>query len=155
MGLVFDHGQGNVGDATELLEHSLAVGAEELVARLSLADAKFRAKDFAGAASELERARLFDSKDAAIPLSLGITHSQARDPLQASAEYLKAIQLVEPSGAETAVFPPPYVSIPRRFDINRSIRSAYRGGLNQNEDDPNATALKMLAESTSFTITRD
>ena len=147
--------EGKIREAVTLLEQSLGLGAEELPARLSLADAKYRAKDYEGAATELQRARLFASKDAAIPLSLGITYSQARDPLRASAEYLKAIQLSETRGAETVVFSTPYVSVPRRFDINRSIRSAYRGGIDQSEDDPDATALKALAESTSFTVFRD
>ena len=147
--------ESKLSEAVTLLEQSLGIGAEELPARLSLADAKYRAKDFAGAATELQRARLFASKDVAIPLSLGITYSQARDPLRASAEYLKAIQLIGAVGTETVSFPAPYVSVPRRFDISRSIRSAFRGGLNQNEDDPDATALKTLAESTSFTISRD
>lgn len=147
--------EGKLREAVTLLEQSLGIGAEELPARLTLADAKYRAKDFAGAATELQRARLFASKDAAIPLSLGITYSQARDPLRASAEYLKAIQLIGPSGTETVVLPAPYVSVPRGFDINRSIRSAYRGGIDQNEDDPDAAALKTLAESTSFTISQD
>ncbi len=147
--------EGKLREAVTLLEQSLGIGAEELPARLSLADAKYGARDFAGAATELQRARLFASKDAAIPLSLAITYLQARDPLRASAEYLKAFQLIGTSGTETVVLPAPYVSVPRRFDINRSIRSAYRGGIDQSEDDADAVALKTLADSTSFTIVRD
>jgi tetratricopeptide (TPR) repeat protein len=147
--------EGSVREAVTLLEQSLGIGASELPARLSLADAKARAKDLTGAAAELERARLLSSADPAIPLSLAIAYSQLKDPVRASAEYLKAIQMVGPSTTDSVVIPSPYVSVPRRFDINRSIRSAYRAALSQNEEEPNATALKTLAESTSFVIEKD
>ncbi len=142
----------NVREAVTLLEQSLGIGAEELPVRLSLAEARFLARDYRGAAEDLERARTLSSTDPAIPLSLAVTYSQLEDPVRASSKYLETTRLLAPRNGETLVLPHPYFSVPRRFDINRSIRTAYTASLRENPEDPNAQALKALAESTSFAI---
>lgn len=142
----------NVREAVTLLEQSLGIGAEELPVRLSLAEARFLARDYRGAAEDLERARTLSSTDPAIPLSLAVIYSQLQDPVQASGQYLETTRLLAPRNGETLVLPHPYFSVPRRFDINRSIRTAYTASLRENPEDPNAQALKALAESTSFAI---
>jgi len=144
--------EGKVREAVTLLEQSLGIGASESPTRLALAEAKSRAQDYSGAAAELERARLLSSSDPAIPLSLAVAYAQLRDPVRASAEYLKAAQMLTPRPSEPVIFPRPYLSLPRNFDINRSIRVAYNAALSSNPEDPNAQTLKAVAESTSFVI---
>jgi tetratricopeptide (TPR) repeat protein len=143
--------EGNVGEAITLLEQCLGIGADELTARLSLAETRFVARDYAGAARELERARTLSSTDPAILLSLAVTYSQL-DPVRASGEYWKTSRLLPPPSGETLVLPHPYFSLPRRFDINRSIRAAYTAALRESPEDASALALKALAEATSFAV---
>ena len=150
--------EGNTGDAVQLLEQALSKGANPLQVRLSLAGAKYAAKDLAGVAEELQRAAAFAPSDPALALSLGLVYSALDDPRRAAEEYLKVIQgigLTAPPEEENGpvVLPQPYVPLPDGFDLNRTIRSAYRQTLSvSNEEDPTAAELKTLAESTSFVI---
>jgi tetratricopeptide (TPR) repeat protein len=142
----------NVGEAITLLEQCLGIGAEELPARLSLAEARFAARDYAGAARELERAGTLSATDPAIPLSLAVVYSELEEPARASGEYWKTTRLLPPPNGETLVLPHPYFSLPRRFDINRSIRTAYTTALRESPDDANALALQELAQAISFAV---
>jgi tetratricopeptide (TPR) repeat protein len=139
-------------EAITLLEQCIGIGAEELPARLSLAEARFAARDYPGAARELERAGTLSSTDPAIPLSLAVTYSELEDSTRASGEYWRTTRLLPPPNGETLVLPHPYFSLPRRFDINRSIRTAYTAALRESPEDANALALKTLAEATSFAV---
>jgi len=148
---------GNTDEALSLLERSLENGAEPLSARLSLAAANITAGDLAGAAGDLQHAEGLAPSDPAIALSLGIVYFRLKDMRRAAEELLKAIQgigLAAPADEEAGpvVLPTPHVPLPPRFDINQTIRTAYRQVLRENEDEPTATALKNLAESTSFVI---
>jgi tetratricopeptide (TPR) repeat protein len=150
--------EGNVEDATKLLDQALSKGANPFQVRLSLARAKYAAEDLAGAAEELQRAGAFAPSDPALALSLGLVYSELDDPRRAAEEYLTAIQgigLTAPPEEENGpvVLPQPYVPLPTGFDLNRTIRSAYRQALSAaGEEDPTAAELKTLAESTSFVI---
>ena len=150
--------EGNTGDAVQLLEQALSKGADPLRVRLSLAGAKYAAEDLPGVAEELQRAAAFAPSDPALALSLGLMYSALDDPRRAAEEYLKAIQgigLTVPPDEENGpvVLPEPYVPLPDDFDLNQTIRSAYRQTLSaSNDEDPTAAELKTLAESTSFVI---
>ena len=83
---------------------------------------------------------------------MALVYAQLDDAVRASEEYLKAIQGIGMStpaseGTGPVVLPHPYVPLPERFDINRSIRNAHRQALSENEEDTTALALKTLAES--------
>jgi tetratricopeptide (TPR) repeat protein len=150
--------EGKVHETIVVLEQSLRQEADEVPVRLLLAEARFRVKDYAGAATELERARGLSPSDPAIPLSLALVYSRLKEPARASEEYLKAIQGVGGGStmteSQSVALPSPYIPLPGRFDVNRAIRSAYRQALAQNEEDPHAMALKTLAESSSFVLAK-
>jgi tetratricopeptide (TPR) repeat protein len=149
--------EGDSFNAINFLEKALAHGGKRLPVRLALAEARFAAGDLAGVAQELHSADILDPYDAAIALSLGLVHSRLKDFPEASKEYLKAIHRVgltkpveENSGP--VVLPLPYVGVPARFNVNRAIRDAYRRTLAADEENEIATALKDIAQSTSFVI---
>ena len=48
------------------------------------------------------------------------------------------------------LLPTPYIPVPEDFDVNQTIRNAYRGVLELREDDPAAIELQTLAESATF-----
>lgn len=144
--------QRNRNEAVALLEQSLGIGAEELPARLSLAEARFTVRDYAGAVQELERAGALSPTDPAIAVSLAVTHSQLDDNFRAAEAYWRTTQLLAPPHGETLVLPHPYFSLPRRFDVNRSIRSAFTAALRENPEDPSSLALQALAGTVSFAI---
>jgi tetratricopeptide (TPR) repeat protein len=149
--------EGDTFNAINFLEKSLAHGAERLPVRLTLAAARYQAKDLPGAAEELQSAAQLSPTDPAIALSLGLVHSGLKNFQQASEHYLKAIHGVglqkppeERSGP--VVLPPPYVVVSPKFNVNRAIRDAYRRAIAANQENATAIALKALAESTSFVL---
>ena len=149
--------EGDIETALKLMEQSLTEDADPLATRLSLAEARYIAKDLPGSARELQRAEGLARTDPAIALSLGLLYSQLKDERRASEEYLKTIQgigMTKPveEGNGPVVLPYPHIPLPARFNINQAIRSAYRQVLSESEEDPTAVALKELAESTSFVI---
>jgi hypothetical protein len=79
-------------------------------------------------------------------------YSELEEPARASGEYWKTTRLLPPPNGETLVLPHPYFSLPRRFDINRSIRTAYTTALRESPDDANALALQELAQAISFAV---
>ncbi len=149
--------QGKLDVARQKLEESLQNRAPELPVHLSLAEVKWRGNDVTGAAEELQRASDLAPGDPAIALSLGIAYYQMKDVTRAGDEFLKAIQgigLMTPpgEGAGPVVLPVPYVPVPDRFNLNRAIKDSYQTVLKQTEDDPTATELRTLSESTTFMI---
>ena len=50
------------------------------------------------------------------------------------------------------VLPTPYVDVSASFDVNRVIRDAYRRALATDKENKVASALKEIAQSTSFVI---
>lgn len=149
--------EGEVEKAIGLIEESLSQGANPLSATLALAEARYVAKDLAGAAAELQRASGLSPSDPAIALSLGLVYSQLQDSARATEQYLKAIQgigMVDPAegGSGPVVLPQPYVPLPSRADINRLMRAAYREVLSENAEESSAATLKMLVESTTFVV---
>ena len=151
--------EGDAFNAINFFENSIAQGGNRLSARLGLAEARFGTQDFAGAAKELESAELLAPTDPAIALSLGLVHSQMKDFPKAAQEYLKAIHrvgLTKPAGEESGpvVLPMPYVNVSTSFDVNRVIRDAYRRALASDQENKVASALKEIAQSTSFVISR-
>jgi tetratricopeptide (TPR) repeat protein len=151
---------GDLAEAQSLLQQSLDRGAPGLDAHLSLAEAKSRANDLAGAAEELQQASGLAPADPAIPLSLGITYFQLKDVTRAADEFLKALQgvgLVAPPGEASGpvVLPEPYVPLPDRFNVNRAIRESFQEILKQSGEDPTATQLKALSENATFVLGRE
>ena len=149
--------EGDTETALRLMEQSLSKDADPLATRLSLAEAKYIAKDLPGSARELQQAEGLTRTDPAISLSMGLLYSQLKDERRASEEYLKTIQgigMTTPvdEGNGPVVLPYPHIPIPPRFNINQAIRRAYRQVLSESEEDPTAAALKELADSTSFVI---
>ncbi len=148
---------GDLDGAKSLLDRALDKGAESLAAHLSLAEAHAKSEDLVGAAEHIQRASQFAPEDPAIPLSLAIVYSQLRESERAAENYLKAIRgagLVAPAGEDSGpvMLPEPYVPVPDRFNLNRSIRSAYEEVLKQLEGDPIATELQSLTQSTTFVL---
>ncbi len=144
-------------NAINFFENALAQGGNRLPARLGLAEARFATQDFAGAAKELESAELLAPTDPAIALSLGLVHSQMKDFRKAVQEYLKAVHrvgLTKPVGEKSGpvVLPTPYVDVSASFDVNWVIRDAYRRALAADRENKIASALKEIAESTSFVV---
>ena len=149
--------EGQPERAVELLERALTHGCERLPAQLTLAEARFASGDLDGAAQELEAADVLAPEDAAIALSLGLIHSQRKDFLFASREYLKALHrigLTQPvqENSGPVILPAPYLTLPAQFDLDRVIRDAYRRALAQDDKNEIAAALKDIAETTSFLI---
>lgn len=148
---------GKLDAAQDLLRQSLDRGAPELPVHLSLAEAKWKSNDLVGAAEELQRATGLAPNDPALSLSLAISYFQLKDTTRAADEFLKTIQgigLLTPpgEGAGPVVLPAPYVPLPDRFNVNRAIRDSYQEVLKQTEDDPTATELRRLSESTTFLV---
>jgi tetratricopeptide (TPR) repeat protein len=149
--------EGDHDTAVNLIEQSITFDANPLAARLALAEAKYAAKNFEGAAAELQHAAGIAPMDPAVALSLGLVYSELEVGRRASQEFLKAIQgvgMTTPAdGAnDPVILPRPHIPLPTGFDINPTIRSAYRRALSVTEDDPTALALQALAESASFVI---
>jgi tetratricopeptide (TPR) repeat protein len=149
--------EGDAFNAINFFENAIAQGGNRLPARLGLAEARFATQDFAGAAKELESAELLTPTDPAIALSLGLVHSQMKNFPKAAQEYLKAIHrvgLTKPVGEKSGpvVLPTPYVDVSTSFDVNRVIRDAYRRALASDSENKVASALKEIAQSTSFVI---
>ena len=149
--------EGDAFNAINLFENALARGGSRLPSRLGLAEARFTAKDFSGAAKELESAEILAPTDPAIALSLGLIHSRMKDFPKAAQEYLKAIHRVgltkpveEKSGP--VVLPTPYIEVSASFDVNRVIRDAYRRALAVDRENRVASALREIAQSTSFVV---
>ena len=149
--------EGDTETAINLIERSISEEANPLSSRLALAEARYINEDLPSAAAELQRATALAPFDPALTLSMALVYAQLDDAVRASEEYLKAIQgigMLTPAseGIGPVVLPHPYVPLPERFDINRSIRNAHRQALSVNEEDATALALKALAESASFVI---
>lgn len=149
--------EGDLAQAERLLIESLEHGAAELPVHLSMAESKARGEDLVGAAEAMQRASGFASEDPAISLSLAITYSQLEEPDRAAEQFLKTIQgigLVTPPGPDAGpvMLPAPYIPLPERFDVNRAIRDSYEKVLETRENDPSATELQTLAESTTFVL---
>ena len=149
--------EGDLEGAERLLRQSLEHGAAELPVHLSLAESKARGEDLVGAAEEMQRASGLAPEDPAISLSLAIAYSQLEEADRAAEQFLKSIQgigLVTPPGPDAGpvMLPAPYIPLPERFDVNRAIRDAYQQVLETRENDPSATELQKLAESTTFVL---
>ncbi len=149
--------EGKVDEADALLQQARDSGAPELPVHLSLAETRWKANDLVGAAEELQRASALSPGDSAVSLSLAITYFQLKDTTRAADQFLKAIQgigLVTPpgEGAGPVVLPEPYVPIPERFNVNRAIQDSLQAVLKDLPEDPTATQLKTLSESTTFLV---
>ena len=149
--------EGDLEGAERLLRQSLEHGAAELPVHLALAESKVRGEDLVGAAEEMQRASALAPEDPAISLSLAIAYSQLDEADRAAEQFLKSIQgigLVTPPGPDAGpvMLPAPYIPLPERFDVNRAIRDAYQQVLKTRENDPSATELQTLAESTTFVL---
>lgn len=149
--------EGDLDTAQRLLQQSLGHGAPPLPVHLALAESKARGDDLVGAAEELQRAAGLAPDDPAISLSLAIAYSRLDDADRAAELFLKSIQgvgLVSPPGPDAGpvMLPAPHLPLPERFDINRAIRNAHRAVLAEREDDPAASELRTLAESTTFVL---
>jgi len=152
--------EGRLDEAGTLLQQASDRGAPELPVHLTLAETRWNAKDLVGAAEELQRAAALSPGDPAVSLSLAITYFQLKDTTRAADQFLKAIQgvgLVTPpgEGSGPVVFPEPHVPLPDRFDVNRAIKDSVQAILKDLPEDPTATQLKMLAESTTFVFGRE
>jgi tetratricopeptide (TPR) repeat protein len=149
--------EGKLDEATTLLQQASERGAPELDVHLSLAETRWKAKDLVGAAEELQRASSLAPGDPAVSLSLAITYFQLKDTTRAADQFLKAVQgigLVTPAGEGTGpvVLPEPYVPLPDRFNVNRAIKDSVQGILKDLPEDPTATQLKTLSETTTFLV---
>ena len=149
--------EGDLEGAERLLRQSLEHGAAALPVHLSLAESKARGEDLVGAAEEMQRASGLAPEDPAISLSLAIAYSQLEEADRAAEQFLKSIQgigLVTPPGPDAGpvMLPAPYIPLPESFDVNRAIRDAYQQVLETRENDPSATELQTLAESTTFVL---
>jgi tetratricopeptide (TPR) repeat protein/outer membrane biosynthesis protein TonB len=149
--------EGNFDEAGNLLRQARERGAPELPVHLSLAETRWKAKDLVGAAEELQRAADLVPGDPAVSLSLAITYFQLKDTTRAADQFLKAIQgvgLVTPpgEGSGPVVFPEPHVPLPDRFNVNRAIKDSVQAILKDLPEDPTATQLKTLSESTTFLV---
>lgn len=149
--------EGNLEDSRRQLEQALQSGAPQLPVHLTLAEVKWRQNDLTGSAEELQRASDLAPGDPAIALSLAIAYYQMKDLTRAGDEFLKAIQgigLLTPpgEGAGPVVLPLPHVPVPERFNLNRAIQDCYQTLLKQTADDPTATELRTLSETTTFLI---
>ena len=149
--------EGKLEEAGDLLRQASDRGAPELPVHLTLAETRWKAKDLVGAAEELQRAAALAPGDPAISLSLAITYFQLKDTTRAADQFLKAIQgigLVSPpgEGSGPVVFPEPHVPLPDRFDVNRAITDSVQAILKDLPEDPTATQLKTLSESTTFLV---
>ncbi len=152
--------EGKLDDAGTLLQQASERGAPELPLHLSLAETRWNANDLVGAAEELQRAAALSPGDPAVSLSLAITYFQLKDTTRAADQFLKAIQgvgLVTPpgEGSGPVVFPEPHVPLPDRFDVNRAIKDSVQAVLKDLPEDPTATQLKTLSESTTFVVGRE
>jgi tetratricopeptide (TPR) repeat protein len=149
--------EGKLEDAGSLLQQATERGAPELPVHLTLAETRWKAKDLVGAAEELQRAAALAPGDPAVSLSLAITYFQLKDTTRAADQFLKAIQgvgLVTPpgEGSGPVVFPDPHVPLPDRFNVNRAIKDSVEAVLKDLPEDPTATQLKSLSESTTFLV---
>ncbi len=149
--------EGDLDAAERVLAQALHNGAPELPVHLSIAEARTRGSDLVGAAEQMQRASGYAPEDPAISLSLAILYSQLQEPVRAAEQFLKTIQgvgLVAPPAADAGpvVLPTPYVPLPDRFNLDRTIRDAYQAILEDSAEDPTATELQMLAESTTFVL---
>ncbi len=149
--------EGDLQTAERLLRQSLDHGAAALSVHLSLAESKALGEDLVGAAEEMQRASGFAPEDPAISLSLAIAYSQLEEADRAAEQFLKSIQavgLLSPPGPDAGpvMLPAPYIPVPKKFDVNVAIRNAYQAVLAQRENDPAATELQTLAESTTFVL---
>jgi tetratricopeptide (TPR) repeat protein len=149
--------EGKLEDAGSLLQQATDRGAPELPVHLTLAETRWKANDLVGAAEELQRAAALAPGDPAVSLSLAITYFQLKDTTRAADQFLKAIQgigLVTPpgEGAGPVVFPEPHVPLPDRFNVNRAIKDSVQAVLKGLPEDPTATQLKTLSESTTFLV---
>jgi len=149
--------EGETETAINLIEQSISKEANPLSSRLALAEARYINENLPGAAAELQRAPAIAPFDPALSLTMALVYSRLDDAVRATEEYLKAIQGIGMSAPATegngpVVLPRPYVPLPERFNINRSIRNAHLQALSMNEEDATALALKALAESASFVI---
>jgi tetratricopeptide (TPR) repeat protein len=149
--------EGNLDEAGNLLRQASEHGAPELPVHLSLAETRWKSKDLVGAAEELQRAADLVPGDPAVSLSLAITYFQLKDTTRAADQFLKAIQgvgLVTPpgEGSGPVVFPEPHVPLPDRFNVNRAIKDSVQAILKDLPEDPTATQLKTLSESTTFLV---
>jgi len=149
--------EGKLDEAGTLLRQANDRGAPELPLHLTLAETRWKAKDLVGAAEELQRAAALSPGDPAVSLSLGITYFQLKDTTRAADQFLKAIQgvgLVSPpgEGSGPVVFPEPHVPLPDRFNVNRAIKDSVQAILKDLPEDPTATQLKTLSESTTFLV---
>ena len=152
--------EGRLDEAGTLLQQASDRGAPELPVHLTLAETRWKAKDLVGAAEELQRAAALSPGDPAVSLSLAITYFQLKDTTRAADQFLKAIQgvgLVTPpgEGSGPVVFPEPHVPLPDRFDVNRAIKDSVQAILKDLPEDPTATQLKALSESTTFVVGRE
>jgi tetratricopeptide (TPR) repeat protein len=149
--------EGKIDEAGTLLQQANDRGAPELPVHLTLAETRWKAKDLVGAAEELQRAAALAPGDPAVSLSLAITYFQLKDTTRAADQFLKAIQgvgLVTPpgEGSGPVVFPEPHVPLPDRFNVNRAIKDSVQAILKDLPEDPTATQLKTLSESTTFLV---
>jgi tetratricopeptide (TPR) repeat protein len=149
--------EGKLDEAGSLLQRASERGAPGLDVHLSLAETRWMAKDLVGAAEELQRAASLAPGDPAVSLSLAITYFQLKDSSRAADQFLKAVQgigLVAPPGEGTGpvVLPVPYVPLPDRFNVNRAIKDSVQGILKDLPEDPTATQLKTLSETTTFVV---
>lgn len=149
--------EGKLDEAGTLLQQASDRGAPELPVHLTLAETRWNAKDLVGAAEELQRAAALAPGDPAVSLSLAITYFQLKDTTRAADQFLKAIQgvgLVTPpgEGSGPVMFPEPHVPLPDRFNVNRAIKDSVQAILKDLPEDPTATQLKTLSESTTFVV---
>ena len=152
--------EGNLEDAKARLAQALDRGAPELPTRLSLATARARSNDLVGAAEEFERARRLAPADTSLTLSLAVLYSQLNERSRAAAEFIKAMNALGISGGSPGdgdgaqsgpiVLPAPYVNLPNRFDVNRTIRETHEALLQQSETDPEGMELRALSEGSRF-----
>ncbi len=149
--------EGQLDQAGDLLRQASDRGAPELPVHLTLAETRWKANDLVGAAEELQRASGLAPGDPAISLSLAIAYFQLEDRTRAADQFLKAIQgigLVTPpgEGSGPVVFPEPHVPLPDRFNVNRAIKDSIDAILKDLPEDPTATQLKTLSETTTFLV---
>jgi tetratricopeptide (TPR) repeat protein len=149
--------EGKLEEAGTLLQQASDRGAPELQVHLSLAETRFKAKDLVGAAEELQRASSIAPGDPAVSLSLAITYFQLKDTSRAADQFLKAVQgigLVTPpgEGSGPVILPEPYVPLPDRFNVNRAIKGSVETILKDVPEDPTATQLKTLSDTTTFLV---
>jgi tetratricopeptide (TPR) repeat protein len=149
--------EGQLDQAGDLLRQASERGAPELPVHLTLAETRWKANDLVGSAEELQRASGLAPGDPAISLSLAIAYFQLQDRTRAADQFLKAIQgigLVTPpgEGSGPVIFPEPHVPLPDRFNVNRAIKDSVDAILKDLPEDPTATQLKTLSETTTFLV---